>query len=185
MTISLRRAILAAGGLNHPVFSSEWSSASVRSTRTSSPVWQFFWLGSEPRFGKTDIATTFPQQGPGKRMVASLPNWTHRVFQVPYSSKVGVVRVRPLGGPVFSIAGGSTVTEPEGEDSWFCLDPDGCRCPEGTEPIMELRAAQSPLVFAFQVKQTKGQAVADAQKWDPDKSLQARGKAQAQGQLAR
>ena len=161
--------ILAAGHFDNQIFGTTWTSTSLRSTSWSDSAFQLKWPGVQPGYGKQDTALAVGSSGVGEFDVVGKGDFAHQQYTVGFSAAVGVVGVVPSGGPMLTHADAGPSTIGEGLQAWYCVQPEGCVCPDGMEPGVHLTALTPPMLFSFAAGSKIPQAAVTALPWDPSK----------------
>jgi hypothetical protein len=163
--------ILAAGidGAAGPVTAllQAWPARTVRPTANAGAKWQFTWPTGDERGGPRNNATTWEPVGPGENhWLEGSKDYSQFAHLVPFAGDVGVVTLLARSGHVLSVSQRGPVVVPAGSAQRFCLEPGGCRCPDGTQ--LDAPPAVSPLPIAFQAASAAGEARLTTKRWDPD-----------------
>jgi hypothetical protein len=161
--------LLALGRMHNVVFRMAWSSHTLRSAGLD-PSWQFSWPGS-PESGPHDNSSSFGSRGVGTYPIRGVGGYSQVQAVVNISRPVGLVTVTPLGAPLSTHTGERTVVAAEGAPLRLCFEPDGCRCPEGSDSGA-IRMLHRDMIFSFAAAAEPPKADVVAQRWDPDKECE-------------
>lgn len=160
-----RDELLAIGQMTGVVFRMDWSSHTLRAAGLDA-TWQFDWPGTSGA-GPHDNSSSFGTRGVGTYEIHGVGGYSQVQAIVDISSRVGLMTVVPHGAPLSTHSGERTVTAAEGALLRLCFDPDGCRCPDGSDSGA-IRMACRDMIFSFAASDAAPTASVVAKRWDPD-----------------
>ncbi|WP_394554965.1 VWD domain-containing protein [Agromyces sp. MMS24-JH15] len=160
---------LHAARLDDPRFLMRASTAAVRNSQfpTSDPAWNLAWPSDSPGFGPHDTAraislgidlVTFEPQAAGE--------FLHPSSRLDFTGEVGLVTIVPSATDLEILSENGRRPVADGESVRYCLDPSGCRCPEGSASNAEQLDDLRSLVVALPMARTTGAFAVNAERWD-------------------
>lgn len=160
-------SLLAVGQLDGVLFRQKWSSHTMRAPGLDE-TWQFSWPGPSPQAGPHRNSSSLGSRGVGAYEIRGVGGFTQVQAVVDIASPVGLLTVIPVGSPLTTHTGSSTIVAAEGSPLRLCFEADGCRCPQGTDSGA-IRMSRRDVILSFAASAEAPRASAQAQRWEPDK----------------
>jgi hypothetical protein len=158
--------VLALGDMESLLFRMGWSSRSLR-LEPWGDEWWLDWPTPAPLDGPLLNAASLVR-GVGQFLVLHPGNYTHVQHTVRFEPAVDVVSVTPYFAPLTTRTASGTSTIPEQARRSFCVSPERCVCPDGSEPGLELVNGRE-LPFSFPAQLDEAYSTVSAEPWDPDR----------------